>query len=236
VTAIPQICQPRAFVVGEPAGWRERVASVLEAVPIPARAFSSGRAALDEWSPGVDLIVLAATSADLSGLAVCRRVRELPGGAATVIVLVSARDDEMERVLGFENGADDFVGEPFSERELVVRLRALLRRGRRSERPEAAEELAAGALRIDLRRGLVEVGGERVRLTPREFEVLRHLALHEGRVVARGALLEAVDGESHASERLIDTYVKSIRAKLGAARDLVETVRGVGYRLDAPRR
>jgi DNA-binding response OmpR family regulator len=160
-------------------------------------------------------------------------VRELSGGDAYTVILVSTLSDEMDRILAFENGADDFVAEPFSAREFAARVRAILRRRRQRAAPRPAGELEFGLLRLDLAAGVAAIDGRRVRLTLREFEVLRHLATSGGRVVRRGELLRALDGEAHASERLVDTHVKSIRSKLGAAREMIETVRGIGYRFEA---
>jgi two-component system phosphate regulon response regulator PhoB len=222
----------RAFAIGEPADWRERVGAALAAASLEVEAFASAKHALEKLDGSVQLLIVAAQTSDVSGIALCRRVRELPGGDAITILVVSALADEMDRVLAFENGADDFVAEPFSARELAARVRAILRRRKQRAKPLPAGELEAGSLRLDLVAGVAEVNGRRVRLTLREFEVLKHLALNGGRVVRRIELLRALDGEPHASERLVDTHVKSIRGKLGDARDLIETVRGVGYRFD----
>jgi two-component system, OmpR family, phosphate regulon response regulator PhoB len=239
LAALPALVTPdmternRAFAIGEPAEWRESVCSALSAVSLGVEPFASGKQALDRLDETVPLIVVAAQTADVSGVALCRRVRELPGGDGVTIIVLSSLCDEMDRVLAFENGADDFVAEPFSARELAARVRAILRRRQQRAHPQPAGEIEAGALRLDLIAGVAEVSGHRVRLTLREFEVLKHLALNGGRVVKRGDLLRALDGEPNVSERLVDTHVKSIRSKLGDARDMIETVRGVGYRFDA---
>lgn len=226
----------RAWAIGEPRDWRERVRAALEPAAFSVEELASGRQALHRLDGATLLLVVASATSDLSGLAFCRRVRELPSGDAYTIVLVSALCDEMERILAFENGADDFVAEPFSARELAVRVRAILRRRSQRESPRLADELEFGPLRLDLVAGVAELSGQRVRLTLREFEVLKYLALSGGRVVRRAELLGARRGEQQASERLVDTHVKSIRSKLGEARDLIETVRGVGYRFDPKRR
>jgi DNA-binding response OmpR family regulator len=222
----------RALVIGESAEWRARVAAALAPAALACEGLDSGLEALDRLDPSVQLLVIGARTSDVSGLALCRRVRELPGGDGLTLVLVSGHADEMDRILAFENGADDFVPEPFSARELAARVRAILRRRKQRSAPRRASELELGMLKLDLLAGVAELDGRRVRLTLREFEVLKHLALSGGRVVRRTELLRALDGEPQVSERLVDTHVKSIRSKLGEARDLIETVRGVGYRFD----
>jgi two-component system phosphate regulon response regulator PhoB len=222
----------RALAIGEPAEWRERVCAALALASLPVEALASGKEALARLDANLPLVVVAAQTSDVSGLALCRRIRELDSGDTFTVVVVSALADEMDRILAFENGADDFVAEPFSARELAARVRAILRRRGRRASPSLAAEIELGALRLDLLASVAELGGKRVRLTLREFEVLKHLALSGGRVVRRSELLRALDGDPHLSERLVDTHVKSIRSKLGDARDLIETVRGVGYRFD----
>lgn len=225
----------RALIAGESSEWRARIRAALADATLAIEEFASGKDALDRIGDDAQLLVVAAQTADVSGVALCRRVRELPLGDSIAVVVVSARADEMDRILAFENGADDFVSEPFSPREFAVRVRAILRRRQRSAHAEFAGEIEVGSLRLDLHGAVAELSGQRVRLTLREFEVLRHLVQNEGRVVRRVELLRALDGEANASERLVDTHVKSIRSKLGEARDFIETVRGIGYRFDAQR-
>jgi DNA-binding response OmpR family regulator len=225
----------RAVIAGDSPEWRERVASALAGASLVVEACASGAKALDRIDESVALVVVGGRTCDLSGIALCRRVRELPAGDAITVMFVSDHCDEMDRIVAFENGADDFVNEPFSPRELSARVRAILRRRQRRARDEGAGGLELGGLRLDVGASLAELNGERLRLTLREFEILRQLALGEGRVVRRSELLRTLDGEPHANERLVDTHVKAIRHKLGAARDLIETVRGVGYRLDTRR-
>ena len=149
------------------------------------------------------------------------------------MLLVSPWVDEMDRILAFECGADDFARDPFFPRELASRVQALLRRGRQPRVIAEEGEARVGPLRVDYRKSLVELEGRPVPLTWREFEVLRLLAQERGRVVRRVALLGLLLGAPDAaSPRLIDTYVKSIRKKLGSAGRLIETVRGVGYRFE----
>lgn len=223
------------LIAGGSAAWSARVRAALSGGPIELHAAQSGRAVLDlvEREPnGIALIVLEALLEDMSGLALCRRLRESESGESVLVLLVSRWVDEMDRILGFECGADDFAQDPFFPRELASRVQALLRRGRRTRSTRDDGETRVGPLRLDLRRAAVEMDGRPVPLTWREFEVFRLLAQERGRVVRRaelvGLLLGAPDA---ASPRLIDTHVKSIRRKLGGAGSLIETVRGVGYRL-----
>jgi two-component system phosphate regulon response regulator PhoB len=223
----------RALVVGENVEWRGRILAALSLASLSGDGVESGRDALAKIDTATTLVVLGERAIDASGLALCRRLREAAGGDGLAIVIVSDRAEEMDRVLAFENGADDFVAEPYSARELAARVRAILRRRGQRGAPRPADEVALGVLRLDLLSGIAEVRGRRVRFTLREFEVLKQLALSGGRVVRRTELLRSLDGDEARSERLVDTHVKAIRRKLGEARELIETVRGVGYRFDA---
>lgn len=165
----------------------------------------------------------------VDGTEVVRRLRAR--GDSTPLLLVTARDDETDRVLGLELGADDYVTKPFSPRELVARVRAVLRRAA----PAAAEVLRVGAVAIDLAQRRVHVDGEEVALTVTEFDLLAHLARRPGQVHSREQLLSAVWGHAAASgARTVDVHVAALRAKLGE-RQPVRTVRGVGYAVEAPR-
>ena len=183
-------------------------------------------------SERVDLVVLDIMLPKLDGLEVCKRLRaesEVP------IIMLTARDDELDKVLGLELGADDYITKPFSIREFRSRVRALLRRASIVRQVNEGDELiTAEGLTIDLSRRVVEVGGERVQLTYVEFELLRILASHPGRVYSRRMLLEALwGGADYREPRTIDVHVRHLREKL--ERDPAEpgyilTVRGVGYR------
>jgi len=180
-----------------------------------------------------DAIVLDLGLPIVDGLDVVRALRR---NSTVPIVILTARGDETDRVTGLELGADDYVVKPFSPKELVARVRAVLRRVEAAARP--AERLVAGDLELDLARRRVTVGGRPVQLTPTEFELLATLAREPGRVFTRGQLLDAIHGFSLESyERAIDGHVKNLRRKLEAdpsATRHVRTVHGVGYALVEP--
>lgn len=227
----------RVLIAGGAEEWIARVRAALAGGPMELFAAETGAAVL-EWldreENGIALIVLAALLQDMSGLALCRCLRESEAGASVLVLLVSRWSDEMDRVLAFECGADDFAQDPFFPRELASRVQALLRRGRRPRVKETDRETRVGPLRVDPEKALVEVDGRPVPLTWREFELLRLLVQERGRVVRRSELIGLLLGAPDAaSPRLIDTHVKSIRRKLGSAAGLIETVRGVGYRLSS---
>jgi DNA-binding response OmpR family regulator len=187
-------------------------------------------------SERVDLVVLDIMLPRLDGLEVCKRLR---ARSTVPIVMLTARDDELDKVVGLELGADDYITKPFSIREFRSRVRALLRRAAVSrDQPAEEKALELGALRIDPERRAVELDGRPVQLTYVEFELLRTLAARPGRVFSRQALLEATRGGSDYREpRTIDVHVRHLREKL--ERDprepqLILTVRGVGYRFREP--
>jgi DNA-binding response OmpR family regulator len=176
-----------------------------------------------------ELIVLDILLPDLPGLEVCRILKSGERTRGIPVIFLTAKNEEIDRVVGFELGADDYVSKPFSPRELVLRVRALLkrRRGEEGGRPP----LVAGELRLDRDRHEVTIGGRPIDLTATEFKLLAHLMDNPGRALTRDQLLDSVWGtEAFVTDRTIDTHVKRLRAKLNAMGDRVETVRGIGYR------
>jgi len=178
------------------------------------------------------LLVLDLMLPDRSGTELCREIRSDPDLKDLPIIMVTARSDEVDRLVGFELGADDYVAKPFSPRELVLRVRAVLRRT--SAAPEAAdipELLQHGDLSLDTARHHCEVGSRSVDLTAKEFQLLRMLMSRPGRVLSRERLLDEVWGpDVTVTLRTIDTHMKRLREKLGDAGSLITTIRGVGYR------
>ena len=180
----------------------------------------------------VDLVVLDLMLPKLDGLEVCKRLRS---GSTVPIIMLTARDDELDKVLGLELGADDYITKPFSIREFRSRVRALLRRAAVPKSGEPEDEvIEEGDVRIDLPRRVVEVRGREVQLTFVEFELLRVLASAPGRVFSRRQLLERLRGDADYREpRTIDVHVRHLREKLEQdprEPELILTVRGVGYR------
>jgi two-component system response regulator RegX3 len=200
------------------------LAAGLEREGFQVRRMATGAEALE--AEGVDVVLLDLGLPDLDGYEVCRRLR---GRSDVPILVISARGDEVDRVVGLELGADDYLVKPFGFRELVARIRAVTRRS--GAAPEAARPQQVGALEIDRRARRVRVGGAEVSLTPKEFDLLACLAEEPGTVVTRQELLDEVwDPHWYGPTRTIDVHVASVRKKLGDPR-WVETVRGVGFRL-----
>jgi len=177
-----------------------------------------------------DLVLLDLMLPDTSGIEVCRALKESPTTKAIPVLMVTARGEEIDRVVGFEIGADDYVVKPFSVRELLLRVQAVLRRGKtETGGPETTIEF--GKLRIDRAAHRVWVETQEIELTALEFKLLVTLYDRRNRVQTRSALLDDVWGiQADITTRTVDTHVKRLREKLEAARDYVETVRGVGYR------
>ena len=180
------------------------------------------------------LVVLDVGLPGIDGLEVCRRLQAdaSPGGGSVPVIFLTARDGEIDRILGLEMGADDYLTKPFSPRELVARVKAILRRSE-SAAP-AREVIEVGGAVVDLGRREVRANGDVVDLTGKEFELLRYLAENGGRALSRQQILDGVWGYGwYGDARTVDVHVAQVRKKLGDA-VAITTVRGLGYRLDAP--
>jgi DNA-binding response OmpR family regulator len=188
---------------------------------------TAGLAAARKVRPVACILDIALPGMD--GTEVCRRLRE--AGDWTPVIFLTARDDEVDRVVGLELGADDYVTKPFSPRELVARVKAVLRRA--AGPPDTDRVRQLGPVTLDQGRRLALVDGEPVALTPTEFDLLGHLMSRPGRVFTREELLASVWGyASLAGTRTVDVHVAQVRGKLGTAARLIRTVRGVGYTAD----
>ena len=195
-----------------------------------------GEAALLRFSEEeIDLVVLDLALPKLDGLEVCRRLR---AHSAVPIIMLTARDEEIDKVIGLEIGADDYITKPFSIREFRSRVRALLRRASLAPAASAAEAIEVGSLHVDRRRRRIEVDGRNPELTYVEFELVQILAEEPGRVFSRSDLLEKIWGSSqYRDPRTVDVHVRHLREKLErdpGRPELILTVRGVGYRLREP--
>ncbi|MEV1286659.1 response regulator transcription factor [Micromonospora sp. NPDC049679] len=189
---------------------------------------AAGLAAAQRLRPVACVVDIALPG--IAGTELCRRLRE--NGDWTPVIFLTARDDEVDRIVGLELGADDYVTKPFSPRELVARVRAVLRRTA-GPPPGTQPARAVGGVTLDPLRRAVTVGGAPVHLTSTEFDLLAHLMSRPGRVFTREELLASVWGyASHSGTRTVDVHVAQVRGKLGAAATLIRTVRGVGYACD----
>src|SRR6059058_3516447 len=176
-----------------------------------------------------DFIILDLMLPKMAGLEVCRILKSDAATARMPILMLTAKAEEIDRIVGLEFGADDYVTKPFSPREVVLRIGAIMRR---ADAKELEEHLAVGPIRIDAARHEVSVNGKRVNLTSLEFKLLQTLMQRRGRVQARDRLLNDVWGyESVIDTRTVDTHVRRLRKKLGKAADVIESVRGFGYRM-----
>jgi two-component system, OmpR family, response regulator len=222
---------PDILVVDDDAHLREVVRFALEKAGHQVREARDGAAALravDERAP--DLIVLDIVMPELDGLSVCR---ELRARSRVPIIFVSSRDEELDRVLGLELGGDDYIGKPFSPRELVARVAAVLRRAQGASTGERADVLVHGPLQLDPTRHRCDCAGQELVLTVTEFAILAALLAAPGRVLARAQLVERAYGAGHyITDRTVDSHIRRLRKKLAdAGVDPIETVYGVGYRL-----
>jgi two-component system alkaline phosphatase synthesis response regulator PhoP len=212
---------------------RDLVRYNLEKAGYRVAAAADGEAGLQQiFASRPDALVLDLMLPGMNGLEIVRELRNEPLTHDLPILILTARSAEMDKLLGFEQGADDYLTKPFSPRELVARVKALLRR---SQPAGAGPALEVGPLRVDLDAHEARVGGARLDLTPREFDLLAFLARNPGRALSRDELLRKVWGYDYVGEtRTVDVHVRRLRAKLGERHGLIETVLGAGYKLALP--
>ena len=210
------------------------VALYLKNAGYAVRTAATGNEALAQFqaSPPA-LIILDLMLPDIDGIEVCRRIRK---GSDVPILMLTARDEDVDRIIGLEVGADDYLTKPFNPRELVARVKAILRRASPERRQIESKQLRHGELLIDAGRREVRVGDEEIQLAPKEFDLLWELLDHRGLVLTRDQLLERVWGYTFAGDtRTVDVHVRQLRRKLGDASPIV-TVWGIGYKAGpAPR-
>jgi DNA-binding response OmpR family regulator len=215
-------------LIEDEADIAEAIGYQLERAGMQVRIARTGEEGLEAVRRGVDLVLLDLNLPGMDGLEVCRMIRRQAATAHVPIIIVSARSEEVDRVLGLEMGADDYVVKPFSLKELAARCRVALRRASEGEAPQGYRD---ENWEIEFDAYIVRYKGEEIRLTHKEFELFRYLVERAGRVLTRERLLERVWGyESDVETRSIDAHIRRLRLKLGAARRHVETVVGLGYR------
>ncbi|BCH29742.1 DNA-binding response regulator [Mesorhizobium sp. L-8-10] len=224
----------RILVADDDQHIREVICFALEKAGMTTTSVRDGAAALREFERRPpDLMVLDVGMPEMDGLEVCRRVRR---ASDAPILFLSARDEEIDRVLGLEMGGDDYVTKPFSPRELVARVSVILRRMRSATSSEAADEtvLTHGRLTLDPARHVVLFGETALALTALEFSILKTLIARSSHVLSRETIMaNAYAVNIHVADRTVDSHIRNIRAKLAAAgcADAIETVHGVGFRI-----
>lgn len=223
----------KVLIIEDEESYRETLAFLLQKEGFEVAAAADGASGLASYDRGgADIVLLDLMMPGLSGTEVCRQLRTR---GSVPIIMVTARDSEIDKVVGLELGADDYVTKPFSHRELVARIRAVLRRGQEVEL--IADVIEAGGVRMDVERHELSVRGEPVQLALKEFELLELLLRNCGRVLTRGQLIDRVWGPDYVGDtKTLDVHIKRLRAKLEldpANPELLVTVRGLGYKFNA---
>lgn len=196
---------------------------------VQAGSIEEGEKALA--SNQIDVIILDLMLPDGSGLTLCRDIKSDDKTKHIPIIILTAKTEEVDRVVGFELGADDYVTKPFSVRELILRVKAILKRGPTSNNNSEDDEYSFGELTLNFEAHQAYINGNEISLTALEFRLLKHLIDRKGRVQTRDQLLEDVWGySSNVTTRTVDTHIKRLREKLGPVGNHIQTIRGVGYR------
>ena len=223
------VAQKRILVVEDEARIADVLERYLRAEGYATERANNGKQALELWRAfQPDLILLDLMLPEISGLDVARTIR---AKSDVPIMMVTAKADEVDRLIGLELGADDYITKPFSPREVVARVRAVLRRTSGSTKP--AQRWRVGPLEVNLDAFEASCGGAPVSLSPTQLRLLAALAAAEGRALSRHELLDEL-GDAYVDERTVDAHIKNLRRRLGPCGEMVETVRGVGYRLRNP--
>ena len=227
----------RVLIVEDEESLADPLAFLLRKEGFETTIVSDGPSALAEFDrSGADIVLLDLMLPGMSGTDVCKQLRTRSG---VPVIMVTARDSEIDKVVGLELGADDYVTKPYSARELIARIRAVLRRGAETEAEIDADDgvLEAGPVRMDVERHVVQVNGEQVTLPLKEFDLLEYLLRNSGRVLTRGQLIDRVWGADYVGDtKTLDVHVKRLRSKIEADPAKPEhlvTVRGLGYKLEA---
>lgn len=223
------------LIVEDELSLAEPLAFLLKKEGFDAIIATDGREALTEFNKNdVDLVLLDLMLPGMSGTDVCRRLRQV---STVPVIMVTARDTELDKVLGLELGADDYVTKPYSSRELIARIRAVLRRGGDSDGSVADQILEGGRVSLDVERHIVTVEGKQVAMPLKEFDLLEYLLRNAGRVLTRGQLIDRVWGADYVGDtKTLDVHVKRLRSKIEAEPShptQLVTVRGLGYKFEA---
>jgi two-component system phosphate regulon response regulator PhoB len=225
-------CIQTVLIIEDEKDLAELIAFHLEKEGFRTLHAADGISGLEEAkSAHPDLILLDLMLPGMMGTEICRLLKGSEGTAGIPIIMLTAKGEEIDRVVGFEMGADDYVVKPFSNRELMLRVRAVLRRN--GEQAGKGDTISLGDLVIDTQRHLVSVSGSEVILTSTEYKLLMNLAERVGRVQSREILLQNVWGYNYFGDtRTVDTHLTRLRTKLGAAGEMIKTVRGFGYKME----
>ena len=224
----------RILVVEDEETLSEAIAFLLSKEGFEVSVAATGPEAIAEFDKnGADLILLDLMIPGLSGTEVCRQIRTK---SAVPIIMLTAKDSEIDKVVGLEIGADDYVTKPYSSRELIARIRAVLRRGELSDITDGFGPLEVGPVRLDVDRHIITVNGTPVALPLKEFELLEFLMRNSGRVLTRMQLIDRVWGSDYVGDtKTLDVHIKRLRAKIEidpANPELIQTVRGMGYKME----
>ncbi|GAA3738544.1 response regulator transcription factor [Plantactinospora mayteni] len=224
----------RVLVVEDEESFSDALSYLLRKEGFEVSAAATGTAALTEFDrTGADIVLLDLMLPEMSGTEVCRQLRQR---SQVPIIMVTARDSEIDKVVGLEIGADDYVTKPYSPRELVARVRAVLRRRGNETVEPGTPTLTAGPVRMDIERHVVTVDGAPVQLPLKEFELLELLLRNAGRVLTRGQLIDRVWGADYVGDtKTLDVHVKRLRSKVEpepSAPRFIVTVRGLGYKFE----
>ena len=222
----------KVFIVEDEPDLRDTLTYNFENEGFTVMSFSNGESFLESLTKNKpNLVILDLMLPGVSGLDVCRELRSDDNLNDIAVVMLTAKSEEIDRIVGFELGADDYVTKPFSVRELILRVKVLLKK--RLENSTNEQILAFGPITMNLDAHDVVVDGENIILTALEFKLLKHLLNRKGRVQTRDQLLGDVWGySSEVTTRTVDTHIKRLREKLGKPGDLIQTIRGVGYRFN----
>ncbi len=224
----------RILIVEDEESLSEAIAFLLSKEGFEVEIAANGPSAIEKFDlHGADLILLDLMLPGLSGTEVCRQIRSK---SAVPIIMLTAKDSEIDKVVGLELGADDYVTKPYSSRELIARIRAVLRRGEMSDSSVEVGVLTVGPVRLDIDRHIITVNGLPISLPLKEFELLEFLMRNAGRVLTRLQLIDRVWGSDYVGDtKTLDVHIKRLRAKIEkdpANPEYIQTVRGMGYKME----